>query len=98
MIVYNRENDETRDLSAFGAEGRRASGTELCSGREGRDGGYRHYKKLSTCLVFTCRAATRLYASTAFSNGTTSIDGGFKAPVFEPQPKLVLDFRNLPRR
>jgi hypothetical protein len=40
--------------------------------------------KLSTCFAFACLAATRLYASTAFSNGTISIGGSFKTPVSKP--------------
>jgi len=43
-----------------------------------------HQSKLSTCFAFVCPAAIRLYASTAFSNGTISIGGGFKAPVSKP--------------
>ena len=54
--------------------------------------------KLSTCFAFACLAATRLYASTAFSNGTISIGGGFKAPVSKPSAELVFDFRYLLRR
>jgi transposase len=42
------------------------------------------YSKLSTCFACACPAAIRLYASTAFSKGTTSIGGGFKAPVSKP--------------
>ena len=35
-------------------------------------------------FTFACPAATRAYASTAFSNGTESIGGAFKAPVSKP--------------
>lgn len=42
------------------------------------------YSKLSTCFAFACLAATRLCASTAFSNGTTSIGGGFNTPASKP--------------
>src|SRR5580658_6333371 len=42
-------------------------------------------QKLSTCFVFACPAATRLYASTAFSNETISIVGGFKTPFSKPR-------------
>ena len=40
--------------------------------------------KLSTCFACACPAATRLYASTAFSNGTISIGDGFKTSVSKP--------------
>ena len=43
-----------------------------------------HQSKLSTCFAFVCPAAIRLYASTAFSNGTISIGGGFKTPISKP--------------
>ena len=53
--------------------------------------------KLSTCFAFACPTATRLYASTPFANGTISIGGGLKTPVFKTRAELVLDFRYLLR-
>jgi hypothetical protein len=56
------------------------------------------YSKLSTCFVFASPLATRLYASTAFSNGTISIGGGFKTPASKPLAISAAIFPYLSRR